>query len=82
MPRNVVSGEFTRVVQRGARAHLDRQGRPLAATAHGLSARVSIAHSKGDAAWADKAAREMADQEARFNQMQPASPPARTRGRP
>jgi hypothetical protein len=41
----------------------------------GLSARVNITHGKGDAAWADKAAREMADQEARYNQMQPASPP-------
>ena len=33
MPRNVVSGEFTRVVQRVPVRSLDREGRPLAATA-------------------------------------------------
>ncbi len=73
MPRNVVSGEFTRVVQRvPVRIWIDKDDRWPQLRA-GLSARVSIAHGKGDAAWADKAAREMADQEARFNQMQPAS---------
>ena len=30
LPRNVVSGEFTKVVQRSARADPDRKGRPLA----------------------------------------------------
>ncbi len=75
MPRNVVSGEFTRVVQRvPVRIWIDKDDRWPQLRA-GLSARVSIAHGKGDAAWADKAAREMAELETRYNQLQPAAPP-------
>ena len=36
----------------------------------GLSARVAIAHGAGDAAWAEQAAREMAQVEQRYNQRQ------------
>ena len=41
----------------------------------GLSARVSIAHRGGDSEWARKTAREMADLEARYNQLQTTNPP-------
>ena len=40
----------------------------------GLSARVSISHGEGDHMWAEKAARDMADLEARYNQLQPTNP--------
>ncbi|MHC5540965.1 HlyD family secretion protein, partial [Singulisphaera rosea] len=48
LPRNVVSGEFTRVVQRvPVRIQVDRDDRwPMLRA--GLSARVAIAHGKGD----------------------------------
>ena len=60
MPRNVVSGEFTRVVQRvPVRIWIERDDRwPMLRA--GLSARVAIAHGEGDPAWAAKAARELA----------------------
>jgi membrane fusion protein (multidrug efflux system) len=75
MPRNVVSGEFTRVVQRvPVRIAIEKDERWPQLRA-GLSARVSIAHGPGDAAWADKAARELADLEARYNLPEPANPP-------
>jgi membrane fusion protein (multidrug efflux system) len=68
MPRNVVSGEFTKVVQRVAvRIWIERDDRwPLLRA--GLSARVAIAHGDGDQAWADQAAKEMAQFEAKYNQ--------------
>ena len=75
MPRNVVSGEFTRVVQRvPVRIWIEKDDRWPQLRA-GLSVRVSIAHGEGDAAWAKKAARDMADLEARYNQPPPANPP-------
>ena len=80
MPRNVVSGEFTRVVQRvPVRIWIEKDERWPQLRA-GLSVRVSIAHGKGDAAWAEQAAQDMADLEARYNQLQPGEPPARTGG--
>ena len=52
MPRNVVSGEFTRVVQRvPVRIEIERDDRWPRLRA-GLSATVAIAHGPGDAAWA------------------------------
>ena len=77
MPRNVVSGEFTRVVQRvPVRIWIEKDVRWPQLRA-GLSVRVSIAHGKGDAAWAEKAAQDMADLETRYNQPLPAkAPPA------
>jgi hypothetical protein len=72
MPRNVASGEFTKVVQRvPVRIAIDRDDRwPLLRA--GLSVRVAIAHGKGDPQWAEQAAREMKDLETRHNQPQPA----------
>jgi membrane fusion protein (multidrug efflux system) len=71
MPRNVVSGEFTKVVQRvPVRIAIEKDERwPLLRA--GLSVRVVIAHGEGNPQWADKAAREMRDLEIRYNQPQP-----------
>jgi membrane fusion protein (multidrug efflux system) len=71
MPRNVVSGEFTKVVQRvPVRIAIEKDERwPLLRA--GLSVRVAIAHGEGDAQWAEQAAREMRDFEMRYNQLQP-----------
>jgi membrane fusion protein (multidrug efflux system) len=71
MPRNVVSGEFTKVVQRvPVRIQIEQDERwPLLRA--GLSVRASIAHGPGDPQWAEQAAREMRDLETRYNQPQP-----------
>ena len=68
MPRNVVSGEFTKVVQRvPVRIAIEKDDRwPLLRA--GLSVRAAIAHGAGDLQWAEQAAREMRDLEARYNQ--------------
>jgi membrane fusion protein (multidrug efflux system) len=69
MPRNVVSGEFTKVVQRvPVRIWVDRDDPRWPQLRAGLSVRVSIAHGAGDPAWAEQAARLMAEIEGRFNQ--------------
>ncbi len=67
MPRNVVSGEFTKVVQRiPVRIAVEKDDRwPLLRA--GLSAHVTIDHGQGDAEWAKNAAKEMAGVEARYN---------------
>jgi membrane fusion protein (multidrug efflux system) len=71
MPRNVVSGEFTKVVQRvPVRIQIERDERwPLLQA--GLSVRAIITHGPGDAQWAEQAAQEMRDLEMRYNQPQP-----------
>jgi membrane fusion protein (multidrug efflux system) len=71
MPRNVVSGEFTKVVQRvPVRIAIDRDDRwPLLRA--GLSVTVAIAHGEGDPQWAEQAAREMRHLETRYNQPKP-----------
>ncbi|MGP0063946.1 MAG: HlyD family secretion protein [Isosphaeraceae bacterium] len=77
MPRNVVSGEFTRVVQRvPVRIQIERDDRWPRLRA-GLMATVAIAHGPGDAAWAADATRAMQELESRYNE--PATPeePAR-----
>jgi membrane fusion protein (multidrug efflux system) len=67
MPRNVVSGEFTWVVQRvPVRIAIEKDDRWSLLRA-GLSVRAVIAHGAGDPEWAEQAAREMADLEARYN---------------
>src|SRR5262245_51971055 len=67
MPRNVVAGEFTKVVQRvPVRIWIDRDERWPQLRA-GLSVSVSIAHGEGDSKWAEQTAREMADLETRYN---------------
>jgi membrane fusion protein, multidrug efflux system len=70
MPRNVVSGEFTKVVQRvPVRIWIEKDERwPLLRS--GLSAQVAIAHGEGDAAWAQQTAEDMAQIEMRYNQQQ------------
>ena len=73
MPRNVVSGEFTRVVQRvPVRIQIERDDRWPRIRA-GLSARVAIAHGQGDPDWAAQAARSMAELESRYNAPERAS---------
>jgi membrane fusion protein (multidrug efflux system) len=68
MPRNVVSGEFTKVVQRvPVRIWIEKDDRwPLLRA--GLSAQAAIAHGDGDPAWAEQAAKDMARFETRYNQ--------------
>jgi len=67
MPRNVVSGEFTKVVQRvPVRIAIEKDERWPQLRA-GLSVRVAIKHGPGDAAWADQAAREMTALETKYN---------------
>jgi membrane fusion protein (multidrug efflux system) len=75
MPRNVVSGEFTKVVQRlPVRIWIEKDERwPLLRA--GLSVRAVIAHGEGDAPWAEQTARQMRDLEKRYNQ-----PPAPAKG--
>lgn len=70
MPRNVVSGEFTRVVQRiPVRIAIEKDERwPLLRA--GLSAQAKISHGSGDPNWAEQTAREMKNLEARYNQPQ------------
>jgi membrane fusion protein (multidrug efflux system) len=70
MPRNVVSGEFTKVVQRvPVRIAIEKDDRwPLLRA--GLSVRVIITHGPGDPQWAEQAARQMRDLETRYNQPQ------------
>jgi len=82
MPRNVVSGEFTKVVQRvPVRILIEKDDRwPLLRA--GLSVRAMIAHGDGDPRWAEKAAREMAHAESRYNQPQSAELAASPSGRP
>ena len=81
MPRNVVSGEFTRVVQRvPVRIQIERDDRwPMLRA--GLSARVAIAHGEGDPTWAEQAARTMAGYETRYNRPAPVSQPATPKDR-
>jgi membrane fusion protein (multidrug efflux system) len=68
MPRNVVSGEFTKVVQRlPVRIQIDRDERWPQLRA-GLSVQAVIAHGPGDPRWAEQAARAMKDLETQYNQ--------------
>jgi membrane fusion protein (multidrug efflux system) len=71
MPRNVVSGEFTKVVQRvPVRIAIEKDDRWPQLRA-GLSVRATIAHGEGDPQWAAKTAQEMKDLETRYNQPPP-----------
>jgi membrane fusion protein (multidrug efflux system) len=76
MPRNVVAGEFTHVVQRvPVRIWIEPDDRWPRLRA-GLSAHVAIAHGEGDPAWAERKAREMESLETRHNVSADAGPPA------
>ena len=67
MPRNVVAGEFTKVVQRvPVRIWIEKDDRwPLLRA--GLSAQAIIVHGEGDLAWAQQEAQKMAQIETRYN---------------
>jgi membrane fusion protein (multidrug efflux system) len=68
LPRNVVSGEFTKVVQRiPVRIVLD-QDQDLTDLRAGYSTRVTIAHGEGDAEWARKALEESRRLDTRFDE--------------
>ena len=68
LPRNVVSGEFTKVVQRiPVRIVLD-QDQDLTDLRAGYSTRVTIAHGEGDAEWARKALEESRRLDSRFDE--------------
>ncbi len=68
LPRNVVSGEFTKVVQRvPVRIQIERDERWPQLRA-GLSARVMIEHGRGDPDWAAREARRLTEIETSFNQ--------------
>ncbi len=76
MPRNVVSGEFTHVVQRvPVRIQIERDDRWQQLRA-GLSGTVGIAHGPGDAAWAADAYRAMKELETRYNATEKTEEPA------
>jgi membrane fusion protein (multidrug efflux system) len=82
MPRNVVSGEFTKVVQRiPVRIAIEKDDRWPVLRA-GLSVQAIISHDHGDPLWAERTAREMNDLECRFNRRPPPAPKAESRGRP
>jgi membrane fusion protein (multidrug efflux system) len=82
MPRNVVSGEFTKVVQRvPVRIAIDKDERWPQLRA-GLSVRAAIAHGAGDPGWAEQAARQMRDLEARYNQARPSDRKTEPENRP
>jgi membrane fusion protein (multidrug efflux system) len=67
MPRNVVSGEFTKVVQRvPLRIWIEKDDHWPELQA-GLSVRAVIDHGPGDLEWAKNAAQEYADVEGRYN---------------
>jgi membrane fusion protein, multidrug efflux system len=69
MPRNVVSGEFTKVVQRvPVRIWIERDDPRWPELRAGLSVRVAISHGSGDPSWAAQTARRLAEIEGRFNQ--------------
>ena len=74
MPRNVVAGEFTKVVQRvPVRIAIEKDERwPLLRA--GLSVRVIISHGAGDVKWAEEASRELKNLETRYNVSLPAAP--------
>jgi membrane fusion protein (multidrug efflux system) len=67
MPRNVVAGEFTKVVQRvPVRIWIEKDDRwPLLRA--GLSAQAIIIHGDGDLAWAQQEAKNMAQIETHYN---------------
>ncbi|HEX7380475.1 MAG TPA: HlyD family secretion protein [Pirellulales bacterium] len=67
MPRNIVSGEFTKVVQRvPVRIAIEKDDRwPLLRA--GLSVQARIAHGQGDPQWAAQTAAAMRELETRYN---------------
>jgi len=70
VPRNVSSGEFTKVVQRVPVRILVEKDERWPHLRAGLSVTVAIEHGPGDMAWAEQKAREMRDLETRYNRPQ------------
>jgi membrane fusion protein (multidrug efflux system) len=69
MPRNVVSGEFTKVVQRvPVRIWIEKDERWPQLRA-GMSVQVAVKHGPADAEWANQKALQMAELETRFNKL-------------
>jgi membrane fusion protein (multidrug efflux system) len=69
MPRNVVSGEFTKVVQRvPVRIWIEKDERWPQLSA-GMSVKVAIRHGPADTEWANQAALQMAELETRYNKL-------------
>src|SRR5262249_20937325 len=82
MPRNVVAGEFTKVVQRiPVRIAIEKDERWLLLRA-GLSVQATIAHGPGDREGAARAAAEMKELETRYTLPQPADPDAKAGDQP
>src|SRR6202041_3146089 len=67
VPRNVSSGEFTKVVQRVPVRILIEKDERWPYLRAGLSAQVIIVHGDGDAPWAEQEAKNMAQIESRYN---------------
>src|SRR5262249_6345612 len=67
LPRNVVAGEFTKVVQRvPVRIAIEKDERWPQLRA-GLSVHAAIEHAEGDQQWADNAVKEAAALESQYN---------------
>lgn len=68
LPRNVVTGEFTKVVQRvPIRIVLDKD-QDLSSLRAGFSVRVIIAHGPEDKDWANQALVDFASKDSRFDE--------------
>jgi len=68
LPRNVVSGEFSKVVQRVPVRLVFDPGQNIGDLRAGYSVRVTIAHGPGDPAWASKAFEEARRRDSRFDE--------------
>lgn len=68
LPRNVVSGEFSKVVQRVPVRLVFEPGQDLSELRAGYSVRVTIRHGPGDAAWASKALEQARRLDSRFDE--------------
>jgi membrane fusion protein (multidrug efflux system) len=68
LPRNVVSGEFSKVVQRVPVRLVFDPGQDIGDLRAGYSVRVTITHGPGDPAWASKAFEEARRLDSRFDE--------------
>lgn len=68
LPRNVVSGEFSKVVQRVPVRLVFDPGQDIGDLRAGYSVRVTISHGPGDPAWASKAFDQARQLDSRFDE--------------
>jgi membrane fusion protein (multidrug efflux system) len=68
MPRNVVSGEFTKVVQRVPIRIWIEEDERWSQLCAGMSVKVAIKHGPGDAEWATQAEQKLANLETVYNE--------------